>query len=309
VGSEMCIRDRSYALAITHDVETKLGLEDAAGRCADVESKLGVRSTWNIPSDRYPLSSQLLISLAATGEVGAHDTKHDGRLIFESFQNKVERVGRCKSRLESLSRKEVRGFRSPLLQHGRELLDALGEAGYAYDSSAPSWEPLSPTSLKPHGVGTVFPFFVSRVLEIPVSLPQDHQLIRVSGLSVSQAVQELYRVSQLIRGVGGACVLLVHPDYEFGRPENTDEYYRLLKRFKSDPECEILTLGELAQWWTHRANSRIEMQNGGISIWYGEKGRPGDLELELVTGYGPEGFEVERLRDASVVELPRDSRS
>jgi len=302
-------KGKSHALAITHDVETRLGLEEGAGRCADIESKLGVRSTWNIPSERYPLSSQLLISLASTGEVGGHDTKHDGRLIFESFDNKVERVGRCKSRLESLCKKEVRGFRSPLLQHGRELLGALGEAGFMYDSSVPSWEPLSPTSLKPHGVGTVFPFFVSGVLEIPVSLPQDHQLIRVSGFTTSEAVEQLLRVSQSIRGVGGACVLLVHPDYEFGQPENMEEYYRLLDRFRSDPECEILTLGELAQWWTHRANSRIETHNGNVSIQYGEKDRPADLELELVTGYGSEGFEVEHLRDTTVIELPRDFRS
>ncbi len=288
-------KGKSHALAITHDVETRLGLEEGAGRCAEIESKLGVSSTWNIPSERYPLSSQLLISLASAGEVGAHDTKHDGRLIFDSFENKVERVGRCKSRLESICKKEVRGFRSPLLQHGRELLGALGKAGYMYDSSAPSWEPLSPTSFRPHGVGTVFPFFVLGMLEIPVSLPQDHQLIRVSGLNTSEAVDELFRVSQWIRGVGGACVLLIHPDYEFGQPENTEEYYRLLEKFKSDPKCGILTLGELAQWWTHRANARIETHNGNLSIQCGDKDRPGDLELELVTGYDRDGFKVSRL--------------
>jgi len=301
-------KGKSHALAITHDVETRLGLEEGAGRCAGTESKLGVRSTWNIPSERYPLSSQLLISLASAGEVGAHDTKHDGRLIFESFENKVERVGRCKSRLESLCKKEVRGFRSPLLQHGRELLGALGKAGYMYDSSAPSWEPLSPTSLKPHGVGTVFPFFVSGVLEIPVSLPQDHQLIRVSGLPASEAVEELFRVSRWIRGVGGACVLLVHPDYEFGQPENAEEYYRLLDRFRSDPECEILTLGELAEWWTHRANSRIETHDGNVSIQYGDKDRQGDLKLELVTGYGRDGFKVSRLESPAIASRHGDIR-
>jgi len=297
-------RGKSHALAITHDVETKLGLEDGAERCTDIESKLGVRSTWNIPSERYPLSSQLVVSLAAAGEVGGHDTKHDGGLIFESFDNKVKRVGKCKARLESLSKKKVRGFRSPLLQHGRELLGALEKAGYMYDSSVPSWEPLSPTSLRPHGVGTVFPFFVSEILEIPVSLPQDHQLIRVSGLTISEAVKELFRVSKSIRGIGGACVLLIHPDYEFGLSENTEEYHRLLEKFKSDPECEILTLGELARWWTHRANSKIETGNGDISINYGDKDWSGDLELELVTGYGRDGFKVVRIEDKMEIASP-----
>ena len=299
-------KGKSHALAITHDVETKSGLEDGAGRLADTEAKLGVRSTWNIPSERYPLSSQLLISLARIGEVGGHDTKHDGGLIFESFDDKVRRVGSCKARLESLSRKEVRGFRAPLLQHGRELIGALGRAGYQYDSSVPSWEPLSPTSLRPHGVGTVFPFFVSGMLEIPVSLPQDHQLIRVSGLTISEAVQEIFRVSKLVRGVGGACVLLVHPDYEFGQPENTEEYYRLLERFKSDPECEILTLGELANWWTRRANAKIETHDGETSIRYADNDWPRNLELELVTGYGDDGFEVAHLDSPQIVPVRDD---
>jgi hypothetical protein len=145
------------------------------------------------------------------------------------------------------------------------------------------------------------------MLEIPVSLPQDHQLIRVSGLTISEAVQELFRVSKSIRGVGGACVLLIHPDYEFGQPENTEEYHRLLEKFKSDPECEILTLGELAQWWTHRANSHIETHNGNTSIQYGDSDQTHNLELELVTGYGHDGFEVARLDSPQIVPL-RDEK-
>jgi len=65
----------------------------------------------------------------------------------------------------------------------------------------PSWEILSPTSLKPHGVGTIFPFEINGILEIPVSLPQDHQLIRVAGQRPSAAVDTLLRLSTWIRGL------------------------------------------------------------------------------------------------------------
>jgi hypothetical protein len=82
-----------------------------------------------------------------------------------------------------------------------------------------------------------------------------------------------------------------------------EEYYRLLEKFKSDPECEILTLGELAEWWTHRANSRIETRNGHVSIQYGDKDRPADLELEIVTGYGRDGFKVSRLGSPEIAPL------
>jgi len=300
-------RGKSYALAVTHDVETQLGLEDGAGRLIEVEKELGIRSTWNIPSDRYPLSSQLLIALAENGEVGGHDTKHDGRLFFTSVKDKLDRVKRCKERLELLSRRPVRGFRAPLLQHSRELVETLGKAGYEYDSSMPSWEPLSPTSLKPHGIGTVFPFLMSGLVEIPISMPQDHQLIRVGGLEVAEAVNQLLEVSRWIKETRGACVLLVHPDYEFGQEEGRGEYLRLLQSFRSDPACDIMTLGELASWWIYRQESYID-EDGMINARSdGSKDVVGELELELVMGYGMDGFKIERPSGNSVIELPKSS--
>ena len=302
-------RGKSYVLAVSHDVETRVGLEDCAGRLIEVEKEIGIRSTWNIPSDRYPLSSQLLIALAETGEVGGHDTKHDGRLLYASFKDKVERVRRCRERLELLSRRGVRGFRAPLLQHQRELVAALGKAGYEYDSSMPSWEPLSPTSLKPHGIGTVFPFLISGIVEIPVSMPQDHQLIRVGGLSVVEAVDQLLEVSRWIKKIGGACVLLVHPDYEFGKASGREEYHRLLEAFRSDPACDMMTLGELARWWVYRQESQID-DTGTIRVRSGENmDQIGELELEFVTGYGMEGFRVERPGDTAMVKLSRGAES
>jgi len=300
-------RGKSYALAVSHDVETQLGLEDGAGRLIEVEKELGIRSTWNIPSSRYPVSSQLLIALAENGEVGGHDTKHDGRLLFESVRDKLDRVKRCRARLELLSREPVRGFRAPLLQHSRELVETLGKAGYEYDSSMPSWEPLSPTSLKPHGIGTVFPFLISGLVEIPVSMPQDHQLIRVAGLGVAEAVDQLLEVARWIKETRGACVLLVHPDYEFGQEEGREEYLRLLRSFRSDPACDIMTLGEMARWWTYRQESYID-EKGMINSRTDEnKHSIGELELELVMGYGSGGFKIERPSGNSVIELPKSS--
>lgn len=300
---------KSYALAVTHDVETQLGLEDRADRLMRVESELGIRSSWNVPSDRYPLSSQLLMALAANGELGGHDTKHDGRLLFASSNDKLERTRHCKEKLETLSRSKVRGFRAPLLQHSRDLVEALGRAGFDHDSSMPSWEPLSPTSLKAHGVGTVFPFMISGLVEIPVSLPQDHQLIRAGSLDVSGAVDQLLDVSKRIKSLGGACVLLVHPDYEFSEEESLNEYRRLLSSFSSDPYCDIMTLGELARWWRYRHDSSID-EDGNVIFRLGDKEvRAVDLPLTLITGYGKDGFEVQP--STSIVEIPenRGSRS
>jgi hypothetical protein len=250
----------------------------------------------------------LLTFLAKTGEVGAHDTKHDGRLLFARYEDKVERLTQCKEQLEHLARSEVRGFRSPLLQHSQDILDAVGQAGYKFDSSVPSWEALSPTSLRPHGVGTIFPFPISGIVEVPVSLPQDHQLIRAVGLSVPEAVDRLIDVSKWVKGVGGVCVLLVHPDYEFGLEGGQDEYRRLLQSFRSDPSCDIMTLGEIAEWWTNREQSQISMTDGkAILRQANTQAGVQELELEFVTEYGSEGFKTERVSDSNVIELSRRS--
>jgi peptidoglycan/xylan/chitin deacetylase (PgdA/CDA1 family) len=286
-------RRKSYALAVTHDVETGEGLETGAPRLITVERKLGIRSTWNVPSARYPLSPGSLNILVENGEVGAHDTAHDGRLIFQGSEEKIRRLQDCKQGLEKLTGQPVRGFRAPLLQHNANLASATRKAGYSYDSSCPSWEILSPTSLRPHGVGTIFPFEIADTLEIPVSLPQDHQLIRVAGLEPSAAVDTWARLSKWIRGLGGPCILLVHPDYEFAMEEHVSEYQRLLENFTSDPQCDIMTLSEMADWWKHRGKAHWESTDGHPTIVSPDG--PTDLQAELVTGYGSNGFTNEIL--------------
>jgi peptidoglycan/xylan/chitin deacetylase (PgdA/CDA1 family) len=286
-------RGKSYALAVTHDVETREGLEIGAPRLIAVERELGIRSSWNVPSARYSLSSTSLGVLVENGEVGAHDTVHDGRLIFLTSEKKTQRLKQCKEDLEKISGLEVHGFRSPLLQHNADLAAATVSAGYSYDSSCPSWEILSPTSLHPHGVGTIFPFEVAEALEIPVSLTQDHQLIRVAGLEPQAAVDLWIRLSKWIRGVGGPCILLVHPDYELAMEESLHEYRRLLENFVSDPKCHVMTLSEMAAWWRLRAKAKWESTNGHLTVVSPDGSS--NLQAELVTGYGSDGFTSETL--------------
>ncbi len=288
-------KEKSFAASITHDVETRVGLTSGAKHLIEIENNASVASTWDVPSERYSLSSEELAPLVENGEVCSHDTKHDGRLALLDFTGKVERLEKARKSLEKKTGKEVFGFRAPLLQHSRELLLAVSKAGYRFDSSVPSWEILSPTSLRPHGAGTVFPFSMEGLVEIPVSLPQDHQLLRVAGLSPPKAVDKLLQLSDWISGLCGACVLLVHPDYEFASAENLDEYRRLIQRFSQDPECDLMTLGEMAAWWQGRSKSTLNTRYGEVVFTPGPHTNPEDFQLQLVKGYGESGFEVEDL--------------
>ena len=51
------------------------------------------------------------------GEVGSHDTKHDGRLSYLSKKELNERLSEGKRILKSMTNQPVVGFRAPLLQH------------------------------------------------------------------------------------------------------------------------------------------------------------------------------------------------
>lgn len=290
-------RGKTYALSVTHDIESRAGLEVGALRLLEIERILHIRSSWSIVTNRYPLSSRQLTVLGREGEICAHDTEHDGRLLTQPFPKKVERLKECKKRLELSTGTKVRGFRSPLLQHNRELVTAVGEAGYEFDSSVPSWEALSPTSLNPHGVGTVFPFRVNNVLEIPVSLPQDHQLLRVGGLSPTDATETIVRSSNWIRELGGLCVLLVHPDYDFGGEENKEDYLHLLEGFSQDGNCQIMTLGEMASWWASRGDTYINSSDGDLVL--SSRNRDAqlrDYQIQQVAGYDDRsGFRWESL--------------
>ena len=289
-------RGKTYALSLTHDVETRAGLEKGAKTILEVERELGVRSTWNLQSDGYPLDRTVMASLAEWGEVGSHDTVHDGRLAFLEFDEKVERLKKCREKLELAGDTRVRGFRAPLLQHSRELLSAACKAGYEFDSSVPSWEFLSPTSLKPHGVGTVFPFYVNGILEIPVSLPQDHQLLRVKGLGPRETVDYLLRSGRRVRSLGGPCVVLVHPDYEFGSEENVADYQRLVSVFQKDSECDVMTLGELSSWWKRRSSSYLDSSGDKPFVRSdGRNGQENDFALQLITGFDDQGFRMEEI--------------
>jgi len=157
-------RGKRFGAAVSHDVETGRGLDEGSKIMLSIENELGVRSTWNIVTNRYPVTRESLSPLAQSGEIGAHDTDHDGRLIFLSLDSRTRRLRECRETLEKMTEARVRGFRAPLLQHDKKLLEAVGKAGYSCDSSVPSWELLSPTSLKSHGVGTVFPLQLGEVI-------------------------------------------------------------------------------------------------------------------------------------------------
>lgn len=237
VLEKKAVFSNNYICLLTHDVETANGLQQAMVM-KKVEEKYDARSAWYVPSKRYKLNGEVLRALANHGEVGSHDTKHDGKLAHLSKAKLVERVSDSKQTLGKITQRPIEGFRAPILQHNPTIMQALAEAGYKYDTSIPSWEPKHPYTMRAHGVGTVYPLLLNGLTEIPLTLPQDHQMLHVLDLKPTEVLQSWAIMASVIRDLGGVCMFLVHPDYEFGDGKSED-YEELVSAIAGDLQATV----------------------------------------------------------------------
>jgi peptidoglycan/xylan/chitin deacetylase (PgdA/CDA1 family) len=230
----------SNCCLITHDIDTEQGLH-RANSARKLEEKYNLQSAWYIPTKHYPLNCAIVQELANHGEVGVHGAKHAGNLTRLPGQTLFSQVREAKQQLERISNSTIYGFRSPLLQHSSKLLDQLERSGYAYDTSIPTWEPRHPQTMSPFGIGTVFPLHLHGLIEIPVSIIQDHQLLYVLGLKPNETLSQWFSFMNLVRDIGGCSALLSHPEYKLFDPENLCLYEEFLNAATADKQSWFTT--------------------------------------------------------------------
>jgi peptidoglycan/xylan/chitin deacetylase (PgdA/CDA1 family) len=219
-------RKKPPSLLVTHDIDTERGLRKAPA-FKDIEDNLGVRSIWFVVSHAYPIGGSIAARLADNSVIGSHDIKHDGRLLqIRKHSELVHRVRESKQRLEEVFGQEISFFRAPLLQFSSEIMSALKEAGYSSDFSLPCWEPIYPPTMSGFGIECAQAFEMKGIVETPLTLFQDHQVLNLMGMSVDEAIKLWLDQARLIRSFEGDIVLLIHPDYSFSR--DPDAYRRLL---------------------------------------------------------------------------------
>ena len=240
-------RDHTWAVVLTHDVETRRG-RDAIARVRAVEAALGFRSAWNLVPERYEVPDSLVEDLKASGcEVGVHGLRHDGRDLkaWDTPRSRIPEMQRWARRWGST------GFRSPATNR---LWEAMPKLGFAYDSSYPDTDPFEPM---PGGCCSWLPFFNQSMVELPITLPQDHTLFVILRRDESLWREKL----ELLRARGGMALAIVHPDYmlEGGR---LDAYRRLLESVRCDPEAWTPLPYEMAAWWRRRAATTLQLIEG-----------------------------------------------
>jgi hypothetical protein len=238
---------RTWAFVLTHDVETAAGYQDIE-LLRSLERDRGYRSSWNFVGQRYPVNNDRLRALRDEGcEIGVHGLRHDGRDL--ASRRLMER--RLPAMREFAEQWNAVGFRSPATQRNWKLMPKLG---FVYDSSYSDTDPYEP---QPGGCCTYWPYFNQAMVELPMTLPQDHTIFRIL---LKPGPEIWLEKAQHLRQRQGMVLLVTHPDYARDR-RVTDGYARLLETFQNDDTAWRALPGEVAGWWHNRAASTIR-RNG-----------------------------------------------
>jgi hypothetical protein len=235
-------------IVLTHDVESPRGF-DRMERIADIEERHGFRSAWNLPLAQYRIDWGQVDRLRARGfEFGAHGLCHDGRLFrserdFSELSPMLQRLA---------AEHNMRGFRAPsTLRDPR----AIASMDFDFDSSFSDTDPYEP---QPGGTCSLFPFHLSRVIELPYTLPQDHTLIHL----LHRSPLPIWTMkAKWIASMGGMILTLTHPDY-CGDGVYLEAYAELVKRLADIQSAWRALPSEVAQWWRQRAQMRLKVENG-----------------------------------------------
>jgi hypothetical protein len=126
---------------------------------------------------------------------------------------------------------------------------------FDYDSSYPDTDPFQAQS---GGCCTWLPFFNDGLVELPITLPQDHTLFVILR---HRDEREWVEKTAFLRKRGGLALLITHPDYLYPEPL-LRAYVRYLHAYAGDDDCWHALPREITDWWRRRSISSLQRDNG-----------------------------------------------
>lgn len=232
-----------FAVVMTHDVEGPAGIENIP-RVREVERRHGVVSSWNFCGAEYPIPEGTFAALRADGcEIGLHGLTHDDRMWRDraSFERALPEVHRL------LREWGIEGWRSPATHRNAEWMP---EIGARYDTSFPDTDPFEP---KAGGCCSIYPYFLGDMVELPITLTQDHTLWEILRRPTIDAWVEK---TAWIAEHHGLVNLILHPDYVI-RPDRLALYDAFLAHLRTLDGAWFALPREVAAWWRDRAERGI----------------------------------------------------
>jgi hypothetical protein len=235
---------------MTHDVEGAAGAR-FCHQLMDIDDQFGIKSSFQVIPDTPRMSGistkELVCELTRRGfEVNVHDLTHDGQLFRDR-----ERFLKHAAVINAHGREfGSRGFRSGAMYRRQEWIAALD---ISYDMSVPNVAHLEPQS---GGCCTVMPFFVGRVLELPLTAAQDYTAFQILGDYSTRLWQE--QIDRVL-GEHGLVSFIAHPDYliDLRARDVYTELLHLLVGLRAEGKVWTAMPSEIDQWWRNRRGMRL----------------------------------------------------
>jgi peptidoglycan/xylan/chitin deacetylase (PgdA/CDA1 family) len=276
---------KQTALCLSHDVDAQEAFRNSLA-FARMESGLGVRSTFFVTTKYFkdeadigyytPDRMEFIRQVSALGfEIGSHSVSHawrfeeyplgTPRVAFQSYEvlhpTVFGEVRVSKQLLDRDLRQKAVGFRSGYLRYPHELLRALEESGYAYDSSVSAqW------------VLTNFPHFGfrqralgserSRIVVVPVTMDDSKGELKTRDFLTSSTQDEAVKVWTDVIDANAennaVSCLLIHPT---DATYKVDTERRLIKTCLGK-DIWVGDVGSVAHFWRDRSRLRPEVHMG-----------------------------------------------
>jgi hypothetical protein len=232
---------------VTHDVETAAGVSFIQ-KLLDIDESFGIKTSFQIvPAKRYEVSKELLhIIRARSCEVNVHGLNHDGNLFRsrQTFLKQAELINRYVRDFEA------DGFRSACMYRNAAWFEDLD---ISYDMSVPNVAHLEPQR---GGCCTVFPYYIGKVLELPLTAVQDYSLFHILG---DYSIELWKKQIELIYKRHGLISFIIHPDYVLEQKAMAvyEKLLNHLSQLRSGKNLWIARPGEVNRWWRERSQMRL----------------------------------------------------
>jgi hypothetical protein len=264
---------KRFASVLTHDVEGPAGVANVM-RVIELERRYGFVSSWNFVAEWYPIPAGLFDEVRAAGcEIGLHGILHDGKLFSDraTFDANLPKIAHYATEWD------VAGFRSPAT--GRNAA-WMHELPVGYDSSFPDSDPFEPQS---GGCCSIMPFFFGDVVELPITLTQDHTVFEILR---SPGIELWRRKTDWLKANHGLVNIIVHPDYVVEQ-RDLDRYEAFLAYLAEHDDGWHALPRDVARWWRDRDGLSIAAGGQvvgstafGATVAYASE-RDGRLAVEL----------------------------
>ena len=242
----------SSSVIVTHDVETKAGVRFVP-RLMDIDDAFGIKASFQvIPQKQYAVSNEFLNTIRCRGlELNVQDLSHDRDL----FSDRREFLRRARLINRYLKEYGARGFRAGRMYRNADWYEALD---ISYDMSIPN---VAHLEAQRGGCCTVFPYFIGRILELPLTTTQDYSLFHILGdYSIDLWKEQI----ALIMEKHGLVSFIVHPDYIM--EERALGVYKALldyvSRLRDERSAWVTLPREVNRWWRERSQMRLVPEGG-----------------------------------------------